>query len=253
MQDNIKERSELADICYMTIERECAKPLSDIDTELVTACIELANILLDIHSLTDEELAEATKKLKTMTLRRRKSLKVRVIAAIVAVLLLLGTTVYAFSDWIFNVFGIETLQTIAPGDKVTVDNNVLDAAESKTVFYTVDELYGFIGDSVMLPSKEGNAEFADATYSIYDGYDLILTTWKIGDIQVDYIVEINALTENCEDFNKQKYEHYSQNHQPYDIIDTDNGCQAATVIDKIQYTIFCTDKEILIEFIDTLE
>lgn len=250
--DNIKERAELADICYMTVSRECAKPISDINTELVTACIELAELLLGIQPLSDAELAKAKQKLSAMT-RRRKSLKLRILAAVVAALLLLGTTVYAFSDWIVDVFGIETIQHIQPGDKVTVGDNVLDASDSKTVFGTVDELYGFIGDSVMLPYKEGDAEFVDATYSIYDEYDMLLTTWRIDNTQVDYIITINNEALNQGAFASQEYEYYSQNGQPYDIIEVGTGWQAATVTDKTQYTVFCTDKEILTEFIDIIE
>ena len=249
--DNIKERAELADICYTTVSRECAKPISDINTELVKACIELAELLLGIQPLSDTELAKAKQKLSAMT-RRRKSLRIRILAAVVAALILLGTTVYAFSDWIIDVFGIETIQRIHSGDKVTVGDNVLDAAETNIEFYNVDELYEFFGDSVMLPSEESNVEFIDARYNTYEEYDILLTTWRIDSIPVDYIITINDKSLNQNNFDLQEYEYYSQNGQLYDIIELETGWQAATVTDKTQYTVFCTDKETLTEFINII-
>ena len=250
--DNIKERAELADICYMTIERECSKPMSDMNTELVTACIELAELLLDIHPLSNRELIEVKQKLSEMTRRRGKTLKVRIIAAVVAILLLLGTTVYAFSDWIFEVFGIETLQTIEPGDKVTVDGNVLDAALEQEIYDSEEELYRYFKNTIALP-KQSEFEFCDATLVKHTDYDLLISTWKFNNIQIDYTVAQNRETVNKNIFDVQEHEYYSQSGQPYDIIDTGNGWQAATVTDKTQYTIFCADKEILIAFIDMLE
>ena len=248
-----KERAELADICYMTIEKECAKPTTQMNTALVDACIELANLLLNVESITETDLADIKCKIEPVSLRRRKKLKIRIIAAVVATILLLGTTVYAFSDWLVEVFGVETLQTIGAGDSVTVDNNVLDAAKTKTEFSTVDELYGFVDDSVLLPDKTDNVKFIKARYSIYDKYDLLRITWEMDGIEIRYIVTINDNMLNQSEFIEQEFEHYSDANQPYDIIDTGTGWQASTIIEQTQYTVFCSNKETLVEFIDSLE
>lgn len=247
-----KEREELANICYMHIERECAKPLKRINTDLVNSCIELANLLLDIKPLNQDEISSAKHKIEMMTLRRRKTLKVHIIAAVVAVLLLLGTTVYAFSDWLSEVFGIETLQTIQPGDKVTVDQHELEAPSGIIYFSTIEELTNYIDQPIYLPIKlpEGY-EVTEIIVFNYADKRIDLTLQKETQV-ISITISITPAYFNENQFNSYEYDFYSPDGFPFDFIHIDMNWQAIGWIDNNEYTILAQDVESLKIIIDSI-
>ena len=247
-----KERAELADICYMTIERESAKPLKDMDTALVDACLELAGLLLDINALTQDELDTAKQKIKAMTVHRRKSIRIRIIAAVAAVLLLLGTTVYAFSDWIVEVFGMETLMTIEPGDKVTVEQHELEKPSGVIKYNSIEELLNDIERSVYLPSKlPDEFELSEAKFCNYENEQLDIT-WINGQYTLTCMITFEPSYFNESQFNSHDYEYYSKDGHPFDFVQVGTYWQAMGWIDNNEYIIFADNTELLKEFIDSI-
>ncbi len=248
-----KKRAELADICYMTIEKECAKPLEEINTSLVDACIDLANKLLDIQPLNEEELLRAKKKIEAMTLRRRKKLKIRIIAAILAILVVLVTTACALSDWLVGIFGINTLYTVQPGNSVTVEQHQLEAPSDILYFDSVENLVEYVNKPLYLPVEPlVDYELNEIMYFNYKDKHMTMSWLNNDGNIIECLITLTPSNFNEEKFNMYEYEYYSKDGHPFDFLYINTCWQAMGWIDNNEYIILAKDEESLKNVIDKM-
>lgn len=242
-----KQRAELADICYMTVEREASKPLGEMNTALIDRCITLANKLLGIEELSAEDIASVKAEVKRIKVRRPKKLRIRIIAAVLALLLLLGGTVYAGPDWIVKVFGLETIQNIQPGDKIEVNGHSLEAPEDILYFDSPAEVVEYVGEPTYMPGviPEGYEMVDACLYVFEDAY--IDITWHNGANRISWMVRENP------NFYGFEYNYYSPEGYGFIFIeDTPDHCQASAWIDGYEYIILANNTDILKALIDNM-
>lgn len=248
-----KKRAELANICYMTVEKECSKPIEEINTALIDACIDLANKLLDIKPLSEEEILSAKKKIELLTVRRRKrNFKIRLIAAILAIVVVLATTACALSDWLLGIFGVNTLYTVQPGEVVTEEFNELEAPSDILYFDNIDDLVACVDEQIYLP-MDLSEKYVLNYISIYEGETKeIEIMWTYNLHNVWYRINFNPSYFKEEDFYSYEYEHYSEDGHPFDFIQVGSCWQAMGWINNNEYIISANEEETLRELINNM-
>ncbi|MBQ4562250.1 MAG: hypothetical protein IJA55_08005 [Clostridia bacterium] len=246
-----KKRAELADICYMTIEKECSKPTEEINTALIDACIDLANKLLDIKPLSEEELLRAKKKIEAMALhRRKKNLKIRIIAAILAIIVVLVTTACAFSDWLVGIFGINTLYTVQSGESVTVEQHKLEAPSDVLNFDSIDDLDEYIEEPIYLPIGLPE-EFVLSSITMYkEETSQIEIIWTKESHRIRYKITFDPSYFNKSRFDLLEYEYYSQDGYPFDCVQITSYWQASSWINDNEYVISADNTDLIEEIIN---
>ena len=245
-----KKRAELADICYMTIEKECSKPTEEINTALIDACIDLANKLLDIKPLSEEELLSAKKKIEAMTLRRRKkNLKIRIIAAVLAIIVVLVTTACAFSDWLVGIFGIENLYRVPPGHNAVVEEHEMEAPSDVLNFDSIDDLIEYIDEPIYLPIGLPE-EFVLDSITVREFENIqIEIVWTKESHRIRYKITFDPPYFNEEDFASHEFEYYSKDDYPYDFVQIDTYWQATAWINHNEYVISADNTDLIEEII----
>ncbi len=249
-----KIRAELADICYMTIEKECSKPLKEINTELIDACIELANKLLDIKPLSEEELLSAKKKLQFIMVRHRKIRRIRIIAAILAILLALVTTACALTDWLMGMFGSDTLLVLQPGDSAIVEQYELEAPDDIQHFEGIEDLVEYIDEPIYLP-MDLPEEFVLDSITIYEEENKqIEIIWKKDSHNMWYRITFNPSYCNEDLFMSIGYEfdYYSKDGMPFECVCIASNWQATGWKDNNEYIISTNDEQTLQSVIDQM-
>lgn len=249
-----KKRAELADICYMTIEKECSKPIEEINTALVDACIDLTNKLLDIQPLCEEELLRAKKKIEAMAFRRRrKKLQIRIIAAILVILTVLITTACALSDWLIGIFGIEKLYCIPPGYNVTVEDHELEAPSNILYFDRIEDLVEYVDQSLYLPI-EPFVDYKLNEIQLCNYEDKRITiSWSNDEANIiECVIILMPSYFNDEKFNIYEHKYYSKDGYPFVFLQTDNCWQAMGWIDNNEYIILGNNEENLKSVIDKM-
>lgn len=249
-----KERAELAEVCYMTVERESAKPVEKMNIPLIDACISLANKLLNIHSLSKEEIETAKQKIMQMGMRRRRKLRVRIIAAVLVLLLLLGTTVYAFTDWLDSVFGHDEIWELQPGDKIEEGNNVVEKPADSISFNTIEELADYIEEPIYLP-MDMPEEYVLSNISIYEYESRVVhLVWVKDHSTISFMLTLDISYCNEEMFLDTGYDfdYYSKEGHPFEYIDIYPNVQALGYIDDNEYAILAADVSSLTDVIDSL-
>ena len=244
-----KQRVELADICYMTVEKECNKPLEEVNADLIDAGLDLANKLLNIRHLTEEDIETAKKKVMFMTLRRRKR-KVRIIAAVLAVLIILTTTACAFSDWLMGVFGIDNLYRVPPGYNVTVEQSELEAPNDILYFDTIEEVVEYVDESIYLP-VDLHEEYVLSSIIVYEQEEKqIELLFEKDNNMIRYMITFNPSYFQEEQFETFQYKYYSKDNHPYDFVNISSCWQAMGWIDNNEYIISSINEETLKSIID---
>lgn len=245
-----KKRAELADICYMTIEKECSKPTEEINTALIDACIDLANKLLDIKPLSEEELLSAKKKIEAMTLhRRKKNLKIRIIAAVLAIIVVLVTTACAFSDWLVGIFGIENLYHVPPGHNAVVEKYEMEAPSDVLNFDSIDDLIEYIDEPIYLPIGLPE-EFVLSSITMYkEETSQIEIIWTKESHRIRYKITFDPSYFNKSRFDLLEYEYYSQDGYPFDCVQISPYWQASSWINDNEYVISADNTDLIEEII----
>ncbi len=247
-----KERAELADICYMTVEKECSKPIKEIHTELVDAGLDLANKLLNIQPLSEDEVSSAKKTVITMALRHRRARKIRIIAAVLAILVALVTTACALSDWLVGIFGIENLYRVPPGYSATVEQHEMETPSDIINFDSIDELVEYIDEPIYLPVGLSE-EYVLSFVSIYQGENRELEIiWTKDDHEIAFIITFNPPYFHKDQFESYEYEYLSKVGHPFGLLYFDSYRQAIGWIDNNEYIISANDEETLKYIIDKI-
>lgn len=244
-----KQRIEISDICYMTVEKECNKPLEYINSELIEAGIDLAAKLLNIQPLTDEDVATAKKKVALMTIRRRKR-KVRIIAAVLAVLIILTTSACAFSDWLVGIFGLNTLYTVQPGEVVEADRHDIEMPSDILYFDTIEELIEYVDEPIYLP-VDLPEEYVLSSIIVYEQEEKqIELLFEKDNNMIRYMITFNPSYFQEEQFETCQYKYYSKDNHPYNFVIISSCWQAMGWIDNNEYIISSINEETLKSIID---
>ena len=247
-----KERAELAQVCYMTIERESQKPADKMNIPLIDACLELANKLLSIQPLSEKELSEIKQRIRDRRVHRRKSFRVRLIAAILALLLLLGTTVYAFTDWLDAIFGHDEIWELPPGEEMVVENNVVEKPSNAISFETLEELANYIDEPIYLPMVMPEEYVLDGIMVYeYEGRDIYID-WSKNDVKVSFILRFQPSNFNEEQFTTLEYEYCSKDGIAFDYTYMNPQWQAVGFTNENVYTIIANDTDTLEVLIDRM-
>ena len=248
----VKQRAELAELCYITAERESNKPADKVNNELIETCLRLADMLLGIEHLTEEELNAVCTKIRAKSVHRRKTFRFRIIAAVVALLLVLGTTVYAFSDWIIEIFGTEAVHDIQPGEKIESDNNELEAPENILYFNSIEELVEYVGEPLYIPiGLSEKFKLNKITINEYDSKRIEILWNKDTDI-IRYFITLSSQDFNEEVFAKLEYPYYSKDGYPFAYIQIPPRLQAISWINNNDYTIIASNETTIETVIDKM-
>ena len=249
-----RKRAELITLLYMTVNNEISKPVDGINTELVDTCIEFGDLLAGKAVLSDERSAELTRKIfsRAELQRKRKRLKARILVAVIAALILLGTIVYAFSGRLFDIFGAKKVAEIQPGEVITAEQNEVEAAEAVIYFDTLEELTEYLDEPIYLPTELSD-EF-ELTILRVEQYDCLTidATWKNQTDTINCIITIKPTDFNEEQFKLYEYEYYSPDGYPFGFLQGDTNSQAMGWIDNNEYTILASSIELLKEYIDAM-
>lgn len=249
---NEQKRAELADLLFAAIDRESQKNESDMNISLVDRCFEFLHELKVLEEFTDDELEERVHKLTELNkerTHRRKSFRIRLIAAIIALFVILGVGVYTFYDEIEELF-----YTAKPGVRYSNEKFDFEMASECSKFAEIEELKKQVPVPIWIPDNIPEGYEVDyATYASYTDHDSVLIIWKKGNDVIDYYVQIGAPENMIKNFEKLEFNHYSPSGRPFHILDYEGMQEAITVIDDKYYTVMAKNKRLLISIIDTIE
>lgn len=247
-----KIRSELADICYMTVEKECSKPIKEINIELVDAGIDFADKLLNIQHLSADEVSSAKKTVISMALRHRKARRIRIIAAVLAILVALVTTACALSDWLVGIFGVKNLYRVPPGYSATVEQHEMEVPSDILSFNSIDELTEYIEEPIYLPMGLSE-EFVLDSIAIYKEENTQLEiVWTRSSTQIRYMITIKPPYFDENQFNSHEHKYYTKDEYPYNLVQIGSQHQAISWIENNEYIITAKDEETLKLVIDNI-
>ena len=254
-----RKRAELITLLYMTVNNEISKPVDGINTELVDTCIEFGDLLAGKTVLSDERSAELTRKIfsRAELQRKRKRLKARILVAVIAALILLGTIVYAFSGRLFDIFGAKKVAEIQPGEVITAEQNEVEAPEAVIYFDTLEELTEYLDEPIYLPTELPDGfELTETRIEQYD-CTTIDVTWRNHTNTINCRIKIKPSYFNEDGFKSHEneesgYEYYSLDGYPFNFIQVDTYWQAIGWIADDEYIILASRTELLEEYIDAM-
>lgn len=248
--NNEINKAELADILFATVNREMAKPEKEINIRLIDYCLEFAEKLGMGSDISDEEVKQRAEVLINkgeVKKHKRKHLRIRLIAAILALLVLMGGMIYTYYDEIEEMFN-----NAKTGVRYSNEKYDFELTDSGSMFSTTDELTKSIDSPIWFPCKIPKGYVLNSADLInYIDYDQIIVSWKNNEIT--FTAQIGLKHINVDSFNNHKYEYSSKNGHEYNIVDFENQYQANTIIDNVYYTIKTKDIKLLYDIIDSME
>ena len=250
-----RKRAELITLLYMTVNNEISKPVDGINTELVDTCIEFGDLLAGKAVLSDERSAELTRKIfsRAELQRKRKRLKVRILVAVIAAMILLGTIVYAFSGRLFDIFGAKKVAEIQPGEVITAEQNEVEAAEAVIYFDTLEELTEYLDEPIYLPAKLPDGFELYSVMIVNFENETINIIWKKDTDFIECIIKTKPSFFNKEKFELYEYECYSPDGYPFNFVQVGTYWQAEGWINNNQYIILANSTELLEEYIVAMQ
>ncbi|MBR5514711.1 MAG: hypothetical protein IKU52_00745 [Clostridia bacterium] len=136
---NEQKRAEITDLLYALINREIEKKEKDINITLIDECYELLRSLKSVKEFSSEEIDIRTEAILSKTnirTHKNKKIKIRLIAAIIAILLLMGIATYTFYDEL--AYEIEQVYRSAkPGVLYRNEKFDLEISENYIIFSSI--------------------------------------------------------------------------------------------------------------------
>lgn len=215
-------------------------------------CYEFLSKLNALEKLSGEELAERIKAVTSRAqsrINKRKRFRIRLIAAITALFILMGSAVYTFYDEIEELF-----RTAKPGVHYSDENFDFETTKNVGEFTSIEDLTDSLDRAIWIPTdipKGYEVILADVAH--YSEYVDVMIIWEKSGDQIYYSAQLTLSYINAEQFYNHEFEYRSVNNHDFNIVDLDGDRQANTIIDDVYYTIVAKNNKTLYKLIDSME
>ena len=252
--DRKSKIDHLLSAAYLTVELEMTLPPECMNTGLIHACLNTIEGLSADAPISKKEIADTTKNLIIESRKKEIRPGTRIIAAVISAILIV--TMLASCGVIrdlLRLFGMDKVNEMNPGEKITMDNHELEMPMQTIFFDTIDEMLEHIGQPIYLPSDMlDGAIIEKCFYNDLENPNYTIHFNK-NNTQLTLILYPENKQYTDEEFATYEHERYTKDGAPFFYIGEETQWQATGIIDGSLYILIAPYRESLDKMVDSME